>query len=66
MMKEFYCHEIIIGNNNWIGSGSIILSKTELGNHNVIGAGVVLNEKYENGMMVRKEKQFEEKINFKY
>lgn len=63
MKKEFYCHEINIGNNNWIGSGCIILSKAGLGERNVVGAGVVLNKKYKNKILIRRGEQ-EEKIRY--
>lgn len=63
--EEFSCHEINIGNYNWIGSGCIVLSKTELGNRNVIGAGVVLNKQYKDKALVKSNKPIEEIINFK-
>ena len=40
--SEFKNGEIVIGNNCWIGSGSIILKNTHIGDGTVIGAGCIV------------------------
>ena len=37
------CGKIIIGNNVWIGAGTIILKNTTIGDNSVIGAGCVIS-----------------------
>ena len=51
--EEFVTSKIVIGNNNWIGSNVVILSKTKMKNKNVIGAGVILNETIESDKLVK-------------
>lgn len=51
--EEFATSKIVIGNNNWIGSNVVILSKTKMKNKNVIGAGVILNETIESDKLVK-------------
>ena len=44
--KKHISSPIIIGNNVWIGAGTIILRGTVIGDNCVVGAGSVLNGKY--------------------
>lgn len=43
---------VIIGNNCWIGAGTIILKGTELGDGCVVGAGSILKGKYESNKLI--------------
>ena len=40
--KKYKCDSVIIGNNVWIGAGSVILRGTIIGDNCVIGAGSVI------------------------
>lgn len=44
--------KITIGNNNWIGTGVIVLKNVVLGNNNVIGAGTVLSGEFKDDLIV--------------
>lgn len=44
--------DVEIGENVWIGAGSIILRGTKIGNHTVIGAGCVVKGVYPNNSLV--------------
>lgn len=44
--------KIKIGDNCWIGSGSIVLSGAVLGNHVVVAAGSVVNKKFPNNVLI--------------
>lgn len=50
--RNFKTRKINIGNNNWIASNVIILSKAQLKDRNVVGANVVLNAKYGSDNMI--------------
>ena len=42
--RDLIPKKVIIGNNVWIGSGSIILPGTSIGDNAIIGAGSVVNK----------------------
>ena len=44
--KYFRTGDILIGENCWIGAGTIILRGTKIGNNSVVGAGCVLKGEY--------------------
>ncbi len=46
------CGEVIIGDNCWIGSNSVILKGASIGNNCVIGAGCIINNKIDDNMLV--------------
>ena len=46
LKKEFSCSSVKIGNNCWIGAGTIILAGTILGDNCIVGAGSVLKGTY--------------------
>ncbi|MBA6153393.1 acyltransferase [Gelidibacter maritimus] len=47
--------EIIIGENSWIGAGTIILKNTYIGKNCVIGAGCVISGSYpDNSLIIQK------------
>lgn len=50
--KHSPAKEIIIGNNCWVGSGSILLSGTKLGNHVIVAAGAVVNSEFPNDVII--------------
>ena len=64
--RKFKTNPVYIYDNNWIGTNTVILSKSKLGNHNVIGAGTVVNETIENNMIIKSTRKLEKQmINFK-
>ena len=42
--RDLIPKKVVIGNNVWIGSGSIILPGVSIGNNSIIGAGSVVNK----------------------
>ncbi|MGN1383966.1 MAG: hypothetical protein ACI4XD_01585 [Clostridia bacterium] len=46
-------HEIIIGDNNWIASDVMFLSKGSIKNNNVVGAKVIVNREYNNENVIK-------------
>lgn len=50
--KVYKCTDIIIGQNCWIGAGSIILRGTTLGDNCVVGAGCVIKGNYPEGSVI--------------
>lgn len=40
--KKYKCSSVIIGNNVWIGAGSVVLRGTKIGNNCTIGAGSII------------------------
>ena len=48
---------IIIGNNVWIGSNTIILRGSKIGNNCVIGAGSVIKGTYEDGSIIVQKRE---------
>ena len=50
--KEYICEEVSIGENCWIGAGTVILRGTTIGDRCLIGAGCVLKGNYPNGSIV--------------
>lgn len=51
--KAFNNGKIIIGKNNWIGSNSVFLSKTEIGDNNVIGCLTIINDNYGSNLIIK-------------
>ena len=47
--NKFVCDDIVIGNNVWVGAGSIILKGTEIQDNCIIAAGSVVKGKVESG-----------------
>lgn len=43
--SNFTGERIIVGNNNWFGTNSMVLSGSTIGNNNVIGAGIIVKPK---------------------
>ena len=61
--KEFQLGEIEIGDNTWIGAGSIILSGARIGKNCVIAAGSVVKGKVPNNtMLIQKRENFHKQI----
>lgn len=50
--KEYKCSDITIGNNCWIGAGSIILRGTSIGDNCLVGAGSVVKGSYPAGTRI--------------
>lgn len=50
--NELQIHEVIIGNNCFVGMGSFIFAGTELGNNVVVGANSVVKGKYPDNVML--------------
>lgn len=50
--KEYKTSEIVIGNNCWIGAGSIILRGTHIGDNCLVGAGSIVKGNYPSGMKI--------------
>lgn len=66
MLHTFKSNPVKIGNNNWIGSNTVILSKSKIGNNNVIGAGTVINCELDNECIIKNtDKLITEKIIYK-
>ncbi len=55
--SNFNKGKIIIGNDNWIGTNSVVLRDTYLGNKNVIGAGVILKGKYDSNKLIKSDRK---------
>lgn len=62
--QGFKCKNVIIGNDCWIGSNSVILPGTKIGDKVIIGAGCVISGEIESGMIVtaNRELQFKGRI----
>lgn len=62
MQKTYKDREINIGNQNWVGSNCVILSKTEISDYNVFAANTVINEKYDSNNVIKNkiEKEIEQ------
>lgn len=53
--KKYKLGKVSIGENSWIGAGSVILRGTEIGKNCVVGAGSILNGTYpDNSIIVQK------------
>ena len=64
--QGFSTGKVIIGNNCWIGSNTVILKGSRIGNNCVIGAGCVISGEIPDGTIVkRKNNLIFESINFK-
>lgn len=50
--KHVESNPIIIGNNVWIGSNSVILKAVRLGDNTVVAAGSVVTKSFENGFCI--------------
>jgi len=44
--RKYFCKDVSIGNNVWVGDGVIILPGTKIGDNCVVGAGSVLKNNY--------------------
>ena len=71
MIRIQTCRELlrikkyIYGNNNWIASDVIFLSKGRLKDNNVIGTKVIINNSYDSENVVRiKDEYIIDKINY--
>ena len=53
MQRTYLDRNIIIGNNNWIGSDVVFLSKAEVGDYNVIASKVIVNKNYDNENIIK-------------
>lgn len=57
--REFECSEIVIGNNVWIGAGSIILRGSKIGNNAVIAAGSIIKmDVPDNSVVIQKRDNY--------
>lgn len=66
MKTNFKCGKIRIGNNNWFGSNSVILSKASIENDNVFGANTIINNEYGSGIIIKNVQETKmEKIRYK-
>lgn len=66
MKRSYKEREIYIGNENWFGTNSIILSKAKIGNHNVFSANTVINDIFSNDLLVKSKNIIDcEKIVYK-
>lgn len=54
--NEFECADIVIGNNCWIGAGSIILKGTVIGDNCIIAAGSVVKGEIQSGQLFVQKK----------
>ena len=55
--KEYKSSEIVIGNNCWIGAGSIILRGTHIGNNCIVGAGSIVKGNYADGSKIIQKRE---------
>ncbi|EPP4297529.1 acyltransferase [Vibrio cidicii] len=53
--QGFFCDEVKIGNNVWIGSNTIILKGVSIGNNVVVGAGSVVSKNIESDCIYRQD-----------
>ena len=59
MIRIQICKKLLIikryiyGNNNWIASNVIILSKCKIENNNVVGANVIVNKEYDSDNILK-------------
>ena len=51
--QGYNCKSIIIGNNCWIGSNSILLCGAKIGNNTIIGAGCIINSEISSDSIIR-------------
>lgn len=64
--KTYKDDAVTIGDGNWFGSDTVILSKTSVGDSNVIGAGMVINSKFDSNLLIKNENKLAvEKIKYK-
>lgn len=53
--QKYNSGEVIIGENTWIGAGTIILKNTRIGKNSVVGAGCVLTGNFpDNSIIIQK------------
>lgn len=50
--KHEIAHNIVIGENCWIGMNSVILPGVKLGNNTIVGAGSIVTKSFEEGHIV--------------
>lgn len=55
--QGFKCAPVVIGDNVWVGSSSIILKGVTIGSNVVIGAGCVIDHDVASGTIVKRESQ---------
>ena len=66
MQYAYSNNSIFIGDNNWIGSDVLLLSKAKIGNYNVISAKVIVNKRFSDENIIKqKDSYYVEKINYK-
>jgi lipopolysaccharide O-acetyltransferase len=64
--REYFCSDVSIGNNVWVGDGVIILPGTKIGDNCIVGAGSVLKNNYpRNTMIVGNPARIVKKYDFK-
>lgn len=51
--QGFKCKDVVIGNNCWIGSNTVILAGTVIGDHCVVGAGCIISGNIPSNSIVR-------------
>jgi len=56
MRSKYLTKPIIVGDNVWIGAGTIILKGTTIGNNSIIGAGCVLKGDYPDNSIIIQER----------
>lgn len=66
MKHSFKTNQVLIGDNNWIGSNCVILSKAVIGSNNVFSAGSIINQTFSNENIIKYDQNFKiEKIKYK-
>lgn len=55
--KDFVTSPIEIGDNVWIGAGTIILRGTKIGNNCIVGAGSLLKGEYEENQVIVQKRE---------
>ena len=43
---------VVIGNNCWLGAGSVVLPKVEIGEHTIVAAGAVVTKSFKEGNQI--------------
>ncbi len=57
--KEFECAEILIGDNVWVGAGTIILKGSHIGDGGVVAAGSIVKGDIPSGMLYKQKRKSE-------
>ncbi len=50
--KQTYSRSVVIGNNCWVGAGSIILNNVKIGDNSIVAAGSVVTKNIEKNIIV--------------